>query len=72
MVFSPHARVYTILHELLDEGYLEIKVSGKSKLYCPTETGKRHISQKLNDFKRAFQHILGEGGGIPGGNSDKK
>jgi two-component system, response regulator PdtaR len=71
-VFIPHARVYTILHELLDNGYLEIKVSGKSKLYCPTENGKRHISQKLNDFKRAFQHIMGEGGGITVGSNDKK
>jgi DNA-binding PadR family transcriptional regulator len=36
----PQARVYTLLHDLLDNGYLEIRVSGKSKLYCPTETGK--------------------------------
>jgi len=71
-VFIPHARVYTILHELLDAGYLEIKVSGKSKLYCPTEKGKKHISQKLNDFKLVFQHILVGVSGNNAGVNDKK
>jgi len=60
-VLIPQARVYTLLHELMDNGYLEIRISGKSKLYCPTEKGKKHISQKLNDFKLVFQHILGSG-----------
>jgi DNA-binding PadR family transcriptional regulator len=63
-VLIPQARVYTILHDLLENGYLEIRVSGKSKLYCPTEKGKTHISQKLNDFKRVFQHIFGDRNGI--------
>ncbi|HWQ66817.1 MAG TPA: response regulator [Methanospirillum sp.] len=58
-VHIPQARVYTILHELLQSKYLEIRISGKSKLYCPTETGKKFISQKLYDFKLVFQHILG-------------
>jgi len=71
-VLIPQARVYTLLHDLLDEGYLEIRVSGKSKLYCPTETGKKHISQKLSDFQRVFQHILVGGSGINPGNNDKK
>ena len=71
-VLIPQARVYTHLHELQEKGYLEIRVSGKSKLYCPTEEGKKHISQKLNDFKQVFQHILGSGNGINGGNHDKK
>ena len=71
-VLIPQARVYTLLHELLENGYLEIKVSGKSKLYCPTEKGKKHISQKLNDFKQVFQHILGGGNGINAGIHDKK
>jgi DNA-binding PadR family transcriptional regulator len=60
-VLIPQARVYTILHDLLDNGYLEIRVSGKSKLYCPTEMGRTHISRKLEDFKQVFQHILGGG-----------
>jgi CheY-like chemotaxis protein/DNA-binding PadR family transcriptional regulator len=64
-VLIPQARVYTLLHDLMDNGYLEIRVSGKSKLYCPTEIGKKHISQKLEDFKRVFQHIMG-GGSSPG------
>ena len=62
-VLIPQARVYTLLHDLMDEGYLEIRVSGKSKLYCPTEKGKKHIGQKLNDFKLVFQHIMGGNGG---------
>ena len=49
-VLIPQARVYTLLYDLMENGYLEIRVSGKSKLYCPTEKGKKHISQKLNDF----------------------
>jgi CheY-like chemotaxis protein/predicted transcriptional regulator len=58
-VSIPQARVYTILHDLEKNGHLEIRVSGQSKLYCTTEKGKPHISQKLNDFKLVFQHILG-------------
>jgi len=57
-VLIPQARVYTLLHDLMDNGYLEIRASGKSKLYCPTEKGKKHISQKLNDFKQVFRHIM--------------
>jgi two-component system, response regulator PdtaR len=71
-VLIPQARIYTLLHELLDNGFLEIKVSGKSKLYCPTETGKKHISRKLDDFKQVFRHIMGEGSGITGESDDKK
>jgi CheY-like chemotaxis protein/DNA-directed RNA polymerase subunit L len=58
-VLIPQARVYTLLHDLMDNGYLEIRVSGKSKLYYPTEKGKKYFIQKLNDFKHVFQHILG-------------
>ena len=58
-VLIPQARVYTLLYELLENGHLEIRVSGKSKLYCPTEKGKKHISQRLNDFKQVFWHISG-------------
>ena len=71
-VFIPQARVYTILHDLQEDGYLEIRVSGKSKLYCPTENGKKHIGQKLNDFKLVFQHILVGGSGTDPGLNDKK
>ncbi len=70
-VHVPQARVYTLLHEHLEEGYLEIRVSGKSKLYCPTEKGKKHFSQKLNDFKQVFQHILGDGSRSTQGINDK-
>ncbi|HOX34388.1 MAG TPA: response regulator [Methanoregulaceae archaeon] len=57
-VLIPQARVYTLLYILQQNGYLEIKMSGKSKLYCPTEKGKKFIAQKLNDFKQVFQHVL--------------
>jgi CheY-like chemotaxis protein/DNA-binding PadR family transcriptional regulator len=71
-VLIPQARVYALLYDLMENGYLEIRVSGKSKLYCPTEKGKKHISQKLNDFKLVFQHILGTVNGVNPGMHDKK
>jgi CheY-like chemotaxis protein/DNA-binding PadR family transcriptional regulator len=71
-VLIPQARVYTLLHDLMDNGYLEIRVSGKSKLYCPTEIGKKHISQKLEDFKQVFQHIMGGGSSTGTDMHDKK
>jgi len=71
-VLIPQARVYALLYDLMENGYLEIRVSGKSKLYCPTEKGKKHISQKLNDFKLVFQHILGTVNGVKPGMHDKK
>jgi two-component system, response regulator PdtaR len=71
-VLIPQARVYTLLYDLLENGHLEIRVSGKSKLYCPTEKGKKHITQKLNDFKLVFQHILGSGNGTNPAVHDKK
>jgi CheY-like chemotaxis protein/DNA-binding PadR family transcriptional regulator len=60
-VLIPQARVYMLLYDLEQNGYMEIKMSGKSKLYCPTEKGRKYISQKLNDIKLVFRHILGEG-----------
>lgn len=71
-VLIPQARVYTLLHDLMDDGYLEIRVLGKSKLYCTTEKGKLHISRKLSDFQRVFQHILVGGTGLNPGINDKK
>ncbi len=71
-VLIPQARVYTLLHELLENGYLEIRLSGKSKLYCPTEKGKKYISQKLNDYKLVFRHILGDRSGLQAGMDEKK
>ncbi len=71
-VLIPQARVYTLLYELMENGYLEIRVSGKSKLYCPTEKGKKHISQKLNDFRLVFEHIVGSGSGNNPGIDNKK
>ncbi|MFH0966556.1 MAG: response regulator [Methanobacteriota archaeon] len=70
-VHIPQARVYTLLHDLLENGHLEIRVSGKSKLYCPTDKGKKHINQKLNDFKLVFQHILGGESKNTGGIGEK-
>jgi len=71
-VFIPQARVYTLLHDLMEDGHLEIRVSGKSKLYYTTEKGRKHISQKLDDFKQVFEHIMGGRSEINPGNSDKK
>ncbi|MFA4848406.1 MAG: response regulator [Methanoregula sp.] len=71
-VLIPQARVYTLLHDLVDTGDLEIRISGKSKLYCTTEIGKKHISQKLSDFKQVFEHILIGGIGTNQDFHDKK
>jgi two-component system, response regulator PdtaR len=68
-VLIPQARIYTYLYELQEKGYLEMKVSGKSKLYSPTDSGKKYIHQRLNEFKFVFQHILGDGSAAPEKNS---
>ncbi len=60
-VLIPQARVYMLLYDLEQNGYMEIKMSGKSKLYYPTEKGRKYISQKLNDIRLVFKHILGGG-----------
>ena len=59
-VLIPQARVYMLLYDLEQNGYMEIKMSGKSKLYCPTEKGRKYISQKLNDIRLVYKHILAE------------
>lgn len=58
-VLIPQSRIYGILYELEHAGILEVKTSGKSKLYIPTENGKLYIKHKLNEFKFTFQHIFG-------------
>jgi YesN/AraC family two-component response regulator len=58
-VLIPQSRIYGILYELESAGILEVKTSGKSKLYCPTEMGKLYIGHKLNEFKFTFEHIFG-------------
>jgi len=71
-VLIPQARVYMLLYDLEQNGYMEIKMSGKSKLYYPTEKGRKHISQKLNDIRLVFKHILGGGMNENAENRDKK
>jgi DNA-binding PadR family transcriptional regulator len=58
-VLIPQSRIYTILYELERQGILEVKTSGKSKLYAPTGEGDIYIRQKVNEFKYTFQHIFG-------------
>lgn len=60
-VLIPQARIYTYLYDLEKKGYLTMKTSGKSKLYSPTEAGRKYIDNRLNEFKFVFRHILGEG-----------
>jgi DNA-binding PadR family transcriptional regulator len=59
-VLIPQARIYTYLYDLEQKGYLMMKVSGKSKLYSPTESGRKYINNRLNEFKFVFRHILGD------------
>ena len=63
-VLIPQARIYTFLYDLQEKGYLEMKDSGKSKLYMPTDSGRKYIRQKLGEFRFVFRHLVGEG--IPG------
>jgi CheY-like chemotaxis protein/DNA-binding PadR family transcriptional regulator len=70
-VLIPQARVYMLLYDLEQNGYMEIKMSGKSKLYYPTEKGRKYISQKLNDIRLVFRHILGGGMNESRGDHDK-
>ncbi|MGB9247292.1 MAG: response regulator, partial [Methanoregula sp.] len=42
-VLIPQARIYTYLYDLEQKGYLLMKTSGKSKLYSPTDSGKKYI-----------------------------
>ena len=56
----PKARVYMLLYDLQKKGYLSVKVMGKSKMYSPTDSGKKHIRQKLDEFTSTFHHILSE------------
>ncbi|MFA6332251.1 MAG: response regulator [Methanoregula sp.] len=70
-VLIPQARIYTYLYDLEQKGYLVMKTSGKSKLYSPTDAGKKYIHTRLNEFKFVFRHILGDGvAAIPA--NDKK
>jgi CheY-like chemotaxis protein/DNA-binding PadR family transcriptional regulator len=59
-VLIPQARIYAYLYDLEQKGYLAMKMSGKSKLYSPTESGKKYIHNRLNEFKFVFRHILGD------------
>lgn len=61
-VLVPQARVYALLYDLQAKGYLGIQVSGKSKLYCMTEAGKKYIPARLAAFRSVYRHILGENG----------
>jgi CheY-like chemotaxis protein len=56
----PKARIYMLLYALQKKGYLSVSTTGKSKVYVPTEAGKKHIRQKLDEFKSTFYHILAE------------
>lgn len=59
-VLIPQARIYTYLYDLEQKGYLSMKASGKSKLYSPTESGRKYVNNRLAEFKFVFRHILGD------------
>ena len=59
-VSVPKARIYTQLYTLQKMGYLTTHTSGKTKLYYPTEAGRKYIRQKLDEFNTVFHHILVE------------
>jgi len=59
-VSIPQSRIYTLLYTLQEKGYLSVSTSGKSKIYYPTEAGKKYIRQKLDEFNSVYHHILAE------------
>jgi len=59
-VLIPQARIYTFLYDLQEKGYLQMRVSGKFKLYYPTDPGRKYIRQRLDEFRFVFRHILGD------------
>ncbi len=70
-VLIPQARIYTYLYDLEKNGYLVMKTSGKSKRYSPTDTGKKYIHNRLNEFKFVFRHILGDDAAVIPQNDNK-
>jgi AmiR/NasT family two-component response regulator len=58
-VLLPQARVYSVLYDLEKRGILKARVTGKSKVYAPTEEGGEYIKEKLKDFHTVYAHILG-------------
>ncbi|MDD1715843.1 MAG: response regulator [Methanolinea sp.] len=64
-VLIPQARIYSYLYDLEQKGYLVMRASGKSKLYSPTDTGKKYIANRLNEFKLVFRHIMGDNASVP-------
>ncbi|MBN1168050.1 MAG: response regulator [Methanospirillaceae archaeon] len=68
-VLVPQARIYTLLYQLEQDGYLTMKMSGKSKRYSPTEEGQNYIRKKLDEFRFIFQHVLD---GAPGMSAEEK
>lgn len=59
-VTIPKARVYTLLYALEKRGYLATDITGKSKLYHPTESGNAYIRERISEFQSVFRHILAE------------
>ena len=59
-VSVPQSRIYNQLYSLQKKGYLSVSTSGKSKVYYPTDAGKKYIQQKLNEFNSVYHHILAE------------
>ena len=58
-VIIPLARVYTYLYELEKDGVLVTRISGRSKMYVPTEQGDAFIIQRLNELTTAYDQVLG-------------
>jgi DNA-binding PadR family transcriptional regulator len=48
-----------LLYDLETRGIIKPIIKGKSKIYLPTEAGKKYIEEKLKDFYAVYTHILG-------------
>lgn len=60
-VFLSQGTIYPLLHSLERDGILETKMGRyRKKAYCPSKKGKRLIDDKLNNFRKVYEYILGQ------------
>lgn len=60
-VYLSQGTIYPLLHSLERDGILETRgIKYRKKAYCPSKKGKRLIDDKLDNFKKVYEYILGQ------------
>jgi hypothetical protein len=57
-VFLSQGTIYPLLYSLYDQGFLEIKMKNRAKVYAPTKRGEFITRKRLDEFKTASKHLL--------------